>query len=151
MQHTIQAHFEQSITFVEGLATVSEEQWRMPIDVDKWTVAEIIGHLTPWDEFLYKRRLPFLFTGEALPKAPNEDELNANSAERSRAQSKEETIANFVNGRRQLLVALQQVTDAQWQLQFKIGETELTLQQYLAGFVEHDLHHFAQLQQVIQQ
>lgn len=40
-------HFEHSIDFVKKLVDTSEEHWRTPIAKDKWTVAEVIGHLTP--------------------------------------------------------------------------------------------------------
>jgi len=98
-KHQIISHYEKAIVFVESLASITEEQWRTSIAPGKWTVAEVIGHLTPWDEFVVKQRLPFLFTGESLPKGPTVEELNTSAAKDSRAQSKEETIANFIKQR----------------------------------------------------
>lgn len=148
-KHRIISHYERSIVFVECLANITEEQWRTSIEPGKWTVAEIIGHLTPWDEFVVKQRLPFLFTEESLPKGPDVEEMNASAARDSRTQSKEETIANFINQRQQLMDAIDQIVDKQWQQTFTIGASELTLYSYLASLADHDLHHFSQLQKVL--
>jgi len=148
-KHQIISHYEKSIVFVESLVNITEEQWRTPIEPGKWTVAEVIGHLTPWDEFVLNQRLPFLFTKESLPKGPDVGEMNASAARNSRAQSKGETIANFINQRHQLIDALYPIVDQQWQQPFTIGASELTLHRYLASLVDHDLHHFSQIQSVV--
>ncbi|MFY0518914.1 DinB family protein [Lysinibacillus sp. UGB7] len=145
----ILAHYESSRMWVESLASVTEEQWRTPIAVGKWSIAEVIGHLIPWDEFVVSKRIPFLFMEDSLPKAPNVKEMNANAAHSSRLQSKEETMAKFLNCRRQLVNALHHLTDEQWQQSFHIGESELTLYRYFLGLVEHDLHHFLQIEKVL--
>ncbi|MGE7674603.1 DinB family protein [Lysinibacillus sp. NPDC094403] len=148
-KHQIISHYERSIVFVESLANITEEQWRTPLEPGKWTVAEVIGHLTPWDEFVLKQRLPFLFTEESLPKGPDVEEINTSAARDSRTQSKEETIANFIKQKQQLMDALYQIVDKQWQQPFTIGVSELTLYSYFASLVDHDLHHFSQVQRVL--
>jgi len=148
-KHQIISHYEKSIVFVESLVNITEEQWRTPIEPGKWTVAEVIGHLTPWDEFVLNQRLPFLFIKESLPKGPDVGEVNASAARNSRAQSKEKTIASFTNQRHQLIDTLYQIVDQQWQQPFTIGASELTLHRYFASLVDHDLHHFSQIQRVL--
>lgn len=148
-KHQIISHYEKAIVFVESLASITEEQWRTSIAPGKWTVAEVIGHLTPWDEFVVKQRLPFLFTGESLPKGPTVEELNTSAAKDSRAQSKEETIANFIKQRQQLIDALYRIVDEQWRQPFTIGDSELTLSSYFASLVDHDLHHFSQVRKFL--
>ncbi|MED3803419.1 DinB family protein [Lysinibacillus xylanilyticus] len=144
-KHQIISHYEKSIVFVESLANITEEQWRTPLEPGKWMVAEVIGHLTPWDEFVVNQRLPFLFTEEGLPKGPDVEEMNANAAMNSRTQSKEETVADFINQRQRLIDALYQIVDEQWRQPFTIGASELTLYGYFASLVDHDLHHFSQI------
>ncbi|OXS72855.1 hypothetical protein B1B04_14640 [Lysinibacillus sp. KCTC 33748] len=148
-KHQIISHYERSIVFVKSLAGITEEQWRTPIEPRKWAVAEVIGHLTPWDEFVLNQRLPFLFTEESLPKGPDVGEMNASAARNSRARSKDETIANFIHQRHQLIDALYEIVDEQWQQPFTIGASELTLYSYFASLVDHDLHHFSQIQTVL--
>lgn len=148
-KHQIISHYEESIVFVESLVNMTEEQWRTPIEPGKWTVAEVIGHLTPWDEFVLNQRLPFLFTEDSLPKGPDVEEMNASAARNSRARSKDETIANFIHRRRRLIDALYEIVDEQWQRPFTIGASELTLYSYFASLVDHDQHHFSQIQRVL--
>lgn len=145
-KNQILVHYEKSLEFVEGLVDLTEEQWRSPIAHGKWTVAEVIGHLTLWDEFVYHHRLPFLLADEILPKGPNAEEINAHAAKESRLKSKEETIEIFLENRNLLIGAIHQIEDQQWQQSLKIGASELTLLSYFTGLIDHDLHHFSQIQ-----
>ncbi|MGX9135003.1 hypothetical protein ACWV26_11595 [Rummeliibacillus sp. JY-2-4R] len=49
-------HQLDSIEFVKSLNALSEKEWRTQIEYGKWTVAEIIGHFKPWDEFVLHKR-----------------------------------------------------------------------------------------------
>ncbi len=142
-------HFENSIDFVRKLEEIPEENWRTPIAINKWSIAEIIGHLTPWDEFLLNERIPYLFNNTPMPKGPNVEELNHESAEVSRERSKEETISIFINIRRNLIITLNNIDDEMWKKELNIEERALTLYDYLKAFIEHDLHHFEQINKLI--
>ncbi|SOC41841.1 DinB family protein [Ureibacillus acetophenoni] len=142
-------HLEYSIDFVKKLLEVSEENWRTPISKDKWTVAEVVGHLAPWDEFLLNDRLPYLLDNTPLPIGPDVDELNRQSAEISRSKSKEEIISNFINVRRNLIITINNLDDELWDRNLNLGETSLTLDEYLKGFKDHDLHHINQINKVV--
>lgn len=61
----------------------------------------------------------------------------------------EETLNDFISTRRQLLQTIQQWTNEQWQHSFKIGQSEMTIIDYFVGLINHDLHHFSQIQNVI--
>lgn len=61
-------HYERSLYWIKSLSDISEVQWRMPIEPGKWSVAEVIGHLSPWDEFVLNHRIPFFFVKKCLPK-----------------------------------------------------------------------------------
>jgi len=71
------------------------------------------------------------------------------AAKKSREQTMEETLNDFISTRRQLLQDIQQWTDEQWQQSFKIGQSEMTILAYFVGLINHDLHHFSQIQNVI--
>ncbi|WP_286923435.1 MULTISPECIES: DinB family protein [Lysinibacillus] len=148
-KNQILIHYEKSLQFVEGLLHLTEEQWRSPIEPGKWTVAEVIGHLAPWDEFVYQQRLPYLLADEILPKGPNAEDINTHAAKESRLKSKEETIEQFLQSRNLLMGAIQQIEDQKWLQSLKIGVSELTLLSYFTGLIDHDLHHFSQIQKVL--
>ncbi len=142
-------HYEHSLHWVKNLRNLTEEQWRMPIESGKWSVAEVIGHLTPWDKFVLEQRKPYLFTNTSLPKGPDVTNMNTRAAEKSREQQLEKTIIEFVLTRRQLLQTIQQFTDEQWQQSFNIGQSNITMADYFGGLIDHDLHHFSQIQSVL--
>lgn len=142
-------HFENSIDFVRKLEEISEENWRTPIAIDKWSIAEIIGHLTPWDEFLLNKRIPYLLNNIPIQKGPNVEELNQDSAAISSKRSKKEIITFFINTRRSLIITINNIDEELWNKELNIGESSLSLYDYLKTFVEHDLHHFEQISKLI--
>lgn len=142
-------HYKKSIDWIGSLRSLTEDQWRMPVETGKWSVAEVIGHLHPWDEFVLNHRIPFFFVDERLPKGPDAAQVNARAAKKSREQHMDQTIMNLISSRSQLLQILQQFTDEQWQQTFTIGQSELIIVDYFTGLINHDLHHFSQIQKVI--
>ncbi|MFO1446316.1 DinB family protein [Bacillus sp. Bva_UNVM-123] len=150
-QELIILHYEQSIERVKDLRKLSEEQWRRPIDENKWTIAEIIGHFIPWDEFVLTARLPYFFQEGSLPKGPDVQQINNEAASKSRNQTKDKTIEEFIEIRRRLINALNDLDEERWQQVFYIGTSELTLYKYLSNMREHDDHHFEQIRYALQE
>ncbi len=138
-----------TIEYVKSLNTLSELEWRTQILKGKWTVAEIIGHFTPWDEFVLHKRLPFLFYKHALPKSPDTEKTNEKSAMISREQNKRVTIDNFVSTRIALYKAIDEIPTEHWEVKFIIGKTTLSLYEYFKGLAQHDLHHLEQIKNTI--
>lgn len=142
-------HLENSVEWVKNLDDLTEEQWQTPIAKGKWTIAEVIGHFPAWDQFIIEERLPYLFRKKPLPKGPDVDELNHQSSLESKTKSKEQIISKFVSTRRSLIIAINNLDDVLWEKQLGIGQTTLTLTDYLKGSIEHDEHHFKQIQNVL--
>ncbi|MBA9026023.1 hypothetical protein [Peribacillus huizhouensis] len=94
-------------------------------------------------------RLQYLFKDTPLPKAPNEEELNCKSTKISRNSSKEETITNFMNVGRKLIIAVHNIEDELWDNELTICSRTLPFREYLKDFINHDLHHFEQSNEVI--
>ncbi|WP_147803864.1 DinB family protein [Alkalicoccus halolimnae] len=138
-------HQIKSIEFVKSLHSISEDQWRTPVKEGKWTIAEIIGHFKPWDEFVMKHRLPYLFSAGELPKGPDAQKINVESAAVSRIKSKQETLDTFIITREKLYGELLQIPDELWEREFSIGTSKLNLYDYLRGLAAHDCHHFEQI------
>ena len=148
-KQTILSHYEQSILWVKGLGELSEEQWRTPIKEGKWSVAEIIGHLIPWDAFILHDRIPYLFKDVDLPKGPDAQAVNDQAASESRERTKEETIEQFAGTRQALLSAINGMNDELWTTELVIGQSVLSLAAYFQGMIEHDNHHFEQIKTVM--
>lgn len=142
-------HLAESVTFIKNLEGLSEDKWRAQIAENKWTVAEVVGHLIPWDEFLLNNRIPYLFSNDSLPAGPNEHEVNSKAALESRNSSKEDIIEKFIMVRLKLQEAITDLNDELWNNEIEIGSTKISLFDYLQGFAQHDEHHFHQIKKVI--
>lgn len=142
--------YEQSIKWVESLSNLSEIQWRMPVAAGKWTIAEVIGHLIPWDIFVLEQRLPYFFTGQALPAGPEVEHVNRLASEKSKRKTKEELIASFVAGRGKLVAALNNIPDEKWQHELPLQKRGMTLKDYFHGLLEHDQRHFTEIRTALE-
>ena len=145
----IVAHHQNFITFIHSLKSINENILRKPIGEGKWSIIEIVGHFYPWDEFVLQQRIPFLFTGEHLPKAPNVDELNDQSSLHARTVAVENTLERCVHVRQELLSQLKQVPEDDWLIPIQINQSTLTFYEYLKGLMEHDIHHLNQMKSSI--
>ncbi|HGE5782932.1 MULTISPECIES: DinB family protein [Bacillus] len=142
-------HYEQSIDWVRSLRHLSEEKWRTQIDKDKWTIAEVIGHLIPWDEFVLNQRIPYLFQGTQLPKSPNVNLVNHQASIDSKSRTKEELINQFIMVRKKLIYTINDLTDELWTQNLILGKNKVSLYSYFLGLIEHDLHHYRQIQKFL--
>jgi ribosomal protein S18 acetylase RimI-like enzyme/uncharacterized damage-inducible protein DinB len=129
------------INWVNSLNTLSKELWRTPIGEGKWTIAEIIAHLTAWDQFILESRL-LMNSEEEFPAAPKVEEFNSKAAEYGRTHSKEIVINDFIECRKRFIEILQKIDSPNLEKPFY---KNYTLLQYIGGFIEHDLHHKEQI------
>ena len=142
-------HYEKTIEWVNRLRELSEDSWRTPIEEGKWTIAEVIGHLIPWDEFVLNQRIPYLMDTVELPKSPEVEPVNQQAAELSRSRSKDDTINQFIKIRKSLVAGLRDMPDDLWEQDLFIGGKSISLRRYFAGLMEHDQHHFRQINRLL--
>ncbi|PRO40061.1 DinB family protein [Bacillus sp. LLTC93] len=148
-KETVIDHYEHTLEWVQSLAEVTEEEWRSAIADGKWSIAEIIAHFVPWDEFILHDRLKEFWNDQALCKAPEVHEMNRQSAERAKHEERSETIGRFIAVRTELLREMKKIEASRWTTPFLIGQTELTLSSYFQGLIKHDLHHMKQVKQAL--
>ncbi|MEG0439063.1 MAG: DinB family protein [Solibacillus sp.] len=141
-KESVIAHIENSIDWVESLIELNENDWRKPVGPDRWSVAEVVGHFKAWDEFVINQRVPYLFQQVSLPKAPDTNSLNDESAKIARENTKAFIIEEFVKARKRLIKTLSDLKDEFWEDEFMLGLSKLTLSSYFHGLKEHDLKHF---------
>ena len=144
------AHYKESITWINRIRKIPEDIWRKQIAKGKWTIAEVIGHMIPWDEFVLHKRLPYLLTPLPLPKSPDVDWLNQQSSIESRNRPKEETIQLFIAVRKSLIGQLNDISDEVWTNEFLLGNQTISFYNYMSGLAEHDIHHFRQIQSTLE-
>lgn len=145
----IMAHYVHSIEFVNSLNSLNEKEWRMRIGNGQWTVAEIIGHFLPWDEFMLQHRIPHFFSEQILPKGPDINVTNQSAASIARKESQQEIINKFISVRAAFYQAIEEISDEQWEKNISIGKTTISLYDYFKGLIEHDNHHFNQITKLL--
>lgn len=144
----ILTHCEHSLHWVRQLKNLTEAQWRTPIAPGKWTIAEVVGHLIPWDKYFMERIPKIINEEEQLPKFDIE-EINAQASAHSKSSSKEDIIHELLDIRQLLIVQLSDLDDELWEKEFHIGNDTLSLYEDLLRLVKHDEDHFDQIEQVL--
>lgn len=142
-------HYKETIRTVRGLSVIKESAWKTPVSSGKWTVAEVIGHLFYWDEFLVAKRLPYVMSDEPFPPAPHVGVFNEETAKMSRSQTQEEVIQRFTQTREELIEAIQHLPPYVWDREYSFGANSLLLATYFRGLLKHDEHHFNQIKDVL--
>ncbi|WP_081277113.1 DinB family protein [Bacillus pumilus] len=148
---TVIKHYEHTLEWVQSLTELTEKEWRRAIADGKWSIAEIIAHFVPWDEFILHDRLKEFWNDQPLPQAPDSHEMNQQSAERAKKEERSETIGRFIAVRTELLQEMKIIEPSRWNEPFFIGQTKLTLLSYLQGLIEHDIHHMKQITKLLSQ
>ncbi|MFJ8262159.1 DinB family protein [Rummeliibacillus sp. NPDC094406] len=139
-------HYKESIEIVESLRNLSNITWFRPIAEGKWSICEVIGHLIYWDHFVLEKRLPYLFLENKKLESVNVQEMNAKAAFESKVKIKEDVIKEFVEERLKIIEKLNLMSTGEFFKSFRIGNNNLTMDKYFEGLIEHDLHHFRQIQ-----
>ncbi|WP_429677484.1 DinB family protein [Bacillus pumilus] len=148
-KESITDHYEHTLEWVQSLAEITDEEWRSAIADEKWSIAEIIAHFVPWDEFILHDRLKEFWNNQALPQAPDVHEMNRQSAKRARHEERSETIGRFITVRTELLQEMKKIEASRWNTCFFIGQSELTLSSYFQGLIDHDIHHMKQIKEAL--
>ncbi|MED1865540.1 DinB family protein [Fictibacillus nanhaiensis] len=136
------------VNWLEELKRVPEDYWLEPIHEGKWSIGEIIAHLKAWDVFVWDERFSrFLKKSDLPPKKGNVEEINRNAAHEARSGiSKNALIDEVIECRLVLTRKLQEVPSAIWEEKIQMGNSFVTLCEYIKGMVEHDEHHKKQIE-----
>ncbi|RJO94607.1 DinB family protein [Exiguobacterium sp. RIT452] len=147
-KHMLLTHYQETLDFVRGLEHISEDAWRTPYAEGKWTVAEIVGHLSPWDRFIVAERLPYVLADEPFRVTPDSQAVNEEAAKMSREQQRILTIDEFLVSRDRLRIAVDLIPEDRLTDTFTSKGKTISLLDFLGAMMQHDLHHQAQIKQV---
>lgn len=145
------AHHLSFIHEIQKFEGLTEQILRRPIQQGKWSIIEIIGHFTPWDQFILNKRIPYLLANEPLPKGPSANEFNALSSRKAKSDCIQYTIEAFIATRSKLVEMLDEIPEDRWHSKFLINGKIFSLSSYFLALIEHDLHHLKQMQMFLQQ
>ncbi|WP_408009705.1 DinB family protein [Pseudalkalibacillus sp. A8] len=133
--------------WVQSLESLSNEEWLSPVKPGKWSIAEIIAHLTYWDRYFLKERYPKIKAGARLPRSIDVHVMNQGASLYARSGvSKKEIIKEFLETRDLLIKAINARSEEELDAPFYNREHPETLRKCLITFCEHDRHHKHQIE-----
>jgi uncharacterized damage-inducible protein DinB len=146
-KNEIISHYESFTVWLESIKGLDQETWLKPVKAGKWPVAAVVAHLLFWDRFSLEKRFPFFKEGAELESFPQFQHVNDSAAEYAKKHAQIEIIEELIEVRKQFLRILKGMTEENLDTAFTIGNTALTVRDYFADFIEHDIHHKKQINQ----
>ncbi|MBX9972193.1 DinB family protein [Cytobacillus firmus] len=140
-------HYESFSVWLESIKDLSRENWLKPVSAGKWPVSAVISHLLFWDKYSLEERFPFFKEGAVLESYPDFQSVNDAAGEYAKKHAQLEIIEELLSVRRQFHRMLEGMSEETLDTAFKIGSTSLTVRDYFADFIEHDIHHKKQVMQ----
>lgn len=121
------------------LFSLSEEKSTYRYAEGKWSVKQIVGHMTDHERIMTYRMLRFSRKDETLLPGYDQDVLVNNS--RFDEQTYNDLLEDFKNVRRATLSFIKSLSDSQLHLKGKAWKYELTVEEFLKATIGHELHH----------
>lgn len=154
MKYTVQDGFPYYIELVENedyrnlfssqvtialLETLSEEQANFRYAPDKWSIKQIIGHITDHERIMTYRALRFSRKDTTLLPGYDQNLFVENS--RFDELSLRQLIDDFKNVRRATNSFIDSLSQLQLNLKGTAWKYELTVEEFLKATIGHEIHH----------
>ncbi len=143
-------HYAATLEWGESLARIDPVLWNAPLHPGGWSVGECVAHLTAWDDFMVCERMPRIHDGAQLERAPDSTSFNNDAADHARSEaSQQQVAAEFLAVRTELIDHIRALFAEQGDPTFTVNGNTMTLTRYLAGHIDHDIHHQGQIAGVV--
>jgi DinB superfamily len=119
---------------------ISEQQSTFRYEPGKWSIKQIIGHITDHERIMTYRTLRFSKKDETLLPGYDQDIFMENS--RFDEISWEDLVQDFKNVRKATISFMKMLSAEQLNLKGKAWIYELTVEEFLKATIGHELHHF---------
>ena len=121
------------------LASLSEEQWKITYAPGKWSIKQIVGHITDHERIMTYRALRFSRKDSTPLSGYDQDLMVENS--RFNEQTGNDLLLDLKNVRAATLSLMKSFSTAQLQLTGKAWKFELTVEDFLKATIGHEIHH----------
>lgn len=151
MKHQLIAELEKFIEFVKPLDTLSDEIWFKPLGQGKWSIHDIVTHITRWDDYFNQVTFPSLSGTPLSELREHLDYLafNEQSIRYGKGRTKHEIIGEVMTNRQTMISHLNKLEEGKLSVVYP-GERGFTIATYLTEFfISHDQHHIEQMQQYL--
>ncbi|OIN67009.1 hypothetical protein BLD48_07290 [Exiguobacterium sp. KRL4] len=141
MRHEL-TELQFAVDYYKSLERLSDEEWQLPLAIDKWTVQECVSHLFLWDRYYFDH---------AVSKLPNDpltlietdyDEFNRLAVEYAHHIDALALLKKAIAVRLELVSSLDRLTDEQYDRRY---EDRFQPRAFVESFIAHDHHHQEQI------
>lgn len=130
---------EQSRSFFDLLGALSEEQGNYRYAPEKWSIKQMIGHLTDNDRIMSYRLLCFARGEQApLPGYEENDYVAAGDFDRFTLQ---ELVSQYKTVRQSTLALLDSLPEDAWTRRGMFHSTAMSVRAQACLIIGHELHH----------
>ncbi|CQR54551.1 DinB family protein [Paenibacillus riograndensis] len=143
--------FQSLIPYIQSLATLEDADWETPVAAGKWTLKEMLCHITQWDKYFYEEAFAKIQNGQPLTsRHQNFDEFNARAIEYAKSLTTQAAIGQFVLYRTKILESTAGLSDEEFTKIYLDGDgKKFSIRGYLRDFIPHDKHHKRQMEQYL--
>ncbi|GGJ75234.1 DinB family protein [Virgibacillus salexigens] len=145
--------FEGFNSYVSSLKTIEETLFFAPIAEGKWSIAEIISHISFWDRYIREETLPQM-KSNAVIESIDFETLNGQAEKYALSGvSQRHLLQQKLEERTLLASELRKKDENEFFIKFTLNGEEIdkysgyphTIFNYIAGFQWHDNHHRQQI------
>ncbi|HTJ49732.1 MAG TPA: DinB family protein [Cyclobacteriaceae bacterium] len=122
------------------LSRLTPEQWSYAYASGKWTIKQIVGHITDHERIMSYRILRFSRKDSTSLPGYDQDLMVNNSRFNDLGGS--DLLEDLRNVRKATLSLMKSLSPEQLQLTGKAWKYELTVEEFLKATIGHELHHF---------
>lgn len=139
--------FSGFVSFVQSLRNLDEEIWNSPIEEGKWTTCDVVAHIMLWDKYFLEEAIRNITNHQPLTvRHLDFNEFNNKAVEYAKGKSKQEIIDMAIYYRKEIIRHLGFISEEDFTKEHIDGDSnKFSANNYLMGFIPHDLHHINQL------
>jgi len=124
---------------MDVLASISEEKSKYRYADGKWSIKQILGHITDHERIMSYRTLRFSRKDDTLLPGYDQDTLVNGS--RFDEQTYSDLLEDFRNVRRATQTFIRSLSPEQLQLTGKAWKYVMTVEEFLKATIGHEFHH----------
>ena len=145
------SRMEDYLNFLAGLRPLPWEVLLSPMAKGKWSIREVVAHITAWDLNFLETAVRAIEGGgrPVLTEEVDYQAFNERAAAIGRTQTKEQLLSEAAGAREKLLDHLRRLPAEAFQVRGS-GEAGTDLAEFLErNFVSHDRHHMEQVRRYL--
>lgn len=121
------------------LNTIDEKKATHRYEPGKWSIKQIVGHITDHERIKIFRAF-LLSRTEELELWGYDQEFLVNNS-RFDKLTMQQLVADFVNVRKASISFIDSLSDSQWKIKGNARQYEVTLKDFLKSIIGHETHH----------